>query len=283
VRDGLRATARRGNPVNDVVAAEAARACHIYSGCGYPAPSIQDFYFRPLFSIGVFHFDKPMLLVLLSTIIVVAFFWAAFWNPQIVPKGVQNIGELGILFVRDQILRPQLGKKGDNWLPFLCALFFFIWVNNIFGLIPILYFPATSRYEYPAILTVMVWVLYMGIGIWKQGPIGYLKTLGVPAGAPLWILPLLVPIELLSNILVRPLTLSVRLFANMLAGHVLLAVFALATWYLLVARPLVIASATSFVVLIALTLLELLIQLLQAFIFTILTAFYISGAYEPAH
>jgi F-type H+-transporting ATPase subunit a len=283
VRDGLRATARRGNPVNHVVAAEAARACHIYSGCGYPAPSITDFYFRPIFSIGDFHFDKPMLLVLLSTIIVVWFFWAAFWKPEMVPKGVQNLGELGILFVRDQILRPQLGKKGDNWLPFLCALFFFIWVNNIFGLIPILYFPATSRYEYPAILTVMVWVLYMGIGIWKQGPIGYLKTLGVPSGAPLWILPLLVPIELLSNIFVRPLTLSVRLFANMLAGHVLLAVFALATWYLLVARPIVIASATSFVVLIALTLLELLIQLLQAFIFTILTAFYISGAYESAH
>lgn len=269
--------------MNHVVAAQAAGACKIYSGCGYPAPSINDFYFRPLFSIGAFHFDKPMLLVLLSTLIVLYFFWAAFRKPQLVPRGFQNLGELGILFVRDQILRPQLGKKGDNWLPFLCALFFFIWINNIFGIIPILYFPATSRYEYPAILTAMVWVLYIGIGIWKQGPLGYLKNLTVPTGAPLWILPLLVPIEFLSNVLVRPLTLSVRLFANMLAGHVLLLVFALATWYLLVARPIVVASVASFAVLIALTLLEILIQVLQAFIFTILTAFYISGAYESAH
>jgi F-type H+-transporting ATPase subunit a len=270
--------------VNHVVAVQAAHACsHVGEGCGYPAPSINDFYFRPLFTIGNFHFDKPMLLVLLSTLIVVGFFWAAFRRPQLIPRGVQNLGELGILFVRDQILRPQLGKKGDNWLPFLCALFFFIWVNNIFGLIPILYFPATSRYEYPAILTVMVWVLYMGIGMWKQGPIRYLKNLGVPSGAPAWILPLLVPIELLSNIFVRPLTLSVRLFANMLAGHVLLAVFALATWYLLTLHIQLVFSAVSFLVLIALTLLELLIQLLQAFIFTILTAFYISGAYEPSH
>jgi F-type H+-transporting ATPase subunit a len=270
--------------VNHVVAVHAAGSCqHILQGCPYPAPSITDFYFRPLFSIGDFHFDKPMLLVLLSTLIVVALFWAAFSKPQLVPRGIQNVGELGILFVRDQILRPQLGKKGDNWLPFLCALFFFIWINNIFGLIPILYFPATSRYEYPLILTAMVWVLYMGIGMWKQGPFRYVKNLGVPEGAPLWILPLLVPIELLSNIAVRPLTLSVRLFANMLAGHVLLLVFAFATWYLLTWSYELVFSAVSFVVLIALTLLELLIQLLQAFIFTILTAFYISGAYEPGH
>jgi F-type H+-transporting ATPase subunit a len=270
--------------VNHVVAAEAASGCdHVLHGCGYPSPSIQDFYTRPLFTIGHFEFDKPMLLVLLTTIIVVGFFWAAFRKPQLVPRGIQNIGELAILFVRDQILRPQLGKKGDNWLPFLSALFFFIWINNIFGVIPILYFPATSRFEYPAVLTAMVWVLYMGIGMWKQGPLRYLKNMSVPAGAPLWILPLLAPIDFLSNVFIRPFTLSVRLWANMLAGHVLLLVFALATWYLLTWSYELVFSAASFVVLIALTGLELLIQLLQAFIFTVLTAFYISGAYETTH
>ena len=274
--------------MNLVVAAQAAGHCtpansHILSGCPYPAPSINDFYFTPLFTIGRFQFDKPMLLVLLSTLIVLGLFWAAFRKPKLVPRGIQNIGELGILFVRDQILRPQLGKKGDNWLPFLCALFFFIWINNIFGVIPILYFPATSRFEYPALLTVMVWVLYMGIGMYKQGPLRYLKNLAVPSGAPLWILPLLAPIDFLSNVFIRPFTLSVRLWANMLAGHVLLLVFALATWYLLTASYELVFSAASFVVLIALTGLELLIQLLQAFIFTVLTAFYISGAYETTH
>jgi F-type H+-transporting ATPase subunit a len=269
--------------VSYVVAAEAAKSCHIFSGCGYPAPSIEDFYFTPLFHIGSFKFDKPMLLCLVSTAIVVAFFWAAFRKPQLVPRGVQNLGEMGILFVRDQILRPQLGKAGDKWLPFLVSLFFFIWVNNIFGVIPILYFPATARYEYPLVLTLMVWVIYMGLGIWKQGFIGYFRGMSVPPGAPWWILPLLVPIELFSNILVRPFTLSIRLFANMLAGHVLLLVFSLATWYLLTASIALVYSAASFTVLILLTALELLIQVLQAFIFTILTATYIAGAYEPAH
>ncbi|MFY9886939.1 MAG: F0F1 ATP synthase subunit A [Streptosporangiaceae bacterium] len=255
---------------------------HLFSGCGFPSPSIQDFYFTPLFKLGSVGFGKPGLLLLLSAIIVIGFFWLAFHSPKLVPRGMQNIGEMGILFVRDQILRPQLGKKGDGWLPFLCSLFFFIWINNIFGIIPILYFPAMAKFGYPVALTAIVWVLYMGLGLKKQG-ISYFKTLTVPSGSPWWILPLLVPIEFFSNVIVRPFTLSVRLFANMLAGHVLLLVFALATWYLLTVSIGILFSATSFVVLILVTALEVLVQALQAFIFTILTATYISGAYETAH
>jgi F-type H+-transporting ATPase subunit a len=282
--------------VSDLHAIVVANNCsvassHLYSGCPYPAPSIQDFYFTPLFSIGRFHFDKSMLLVLVSSLIVITFFWFAFRKPKLVPRGVQNIGELGLLFVRDQILRPQLGKQGDKWLPFLMSLFFFIWVNNIFGIIPILYFPATSKYAYPLVLTVMVWLIYMFLGMKHQGAFGYFKNMSAPAGAPWWILPLLVPIELFSNILVRPFTLSVRLFANMLAGHVLLLVFTLGTWYLLTVnvslgfRGIVppVYSLASFLLVIILTALEVLIQVLQAFIFTILTATYIAGAYETAH
>lgn len=258
-------------------------AYHLFSGCGFPAPSIQDFYFTPLFTVHGVGFGKPGLLMLLSTLIVLAFFWFAFRAPKLVPRGIQNVGEMGILFVRDQILRPQLGKKGDKWLPFLVSMFFLIWVNNIFGIIPILYFPAMAKYGYPVALAGMVWVIYMGLGFKKQGFTGYWKTLLIPSGSPAWILPLLIPIEFLSNVLVRPFTLSVRLFANMLAGHVLLLVFALATWYLLSASIGILFSATSFIVLILVTALEVLVQALQAFIFTILTATYISGAYEAAH
>ncbi len=256
---------------------------HIFSGCGFPAPSINDFYFTPFFKVGTVGFGKPGLLVLLSTILVLAFFWFAFHSPKLVPRGMQNVGELGILFVRDQILRPQLGKRGDKWLPFLVALFFFIWINNIMGIIPIFYFPAFSKYGYPVALAGMVWIIYMSLGIKHQGPFGYFRNMAVPEGAPWWILPLLVPIELFSNILVRPFTLSVRLFANMMAGHVLLLVFTLATWYLLTVSIGALFAATSFTLVILLTGLEVLIQALQAFIFTILTATYISGAYETAH
>jgi F-type H+-transporting ATPase subunit a len=269
--------------VSEVLAAGAAANCHIFSGCGFPSPSIEDFYFTPLFKVGTVGFGKPGLLLLLSTFLVLLFFWLAFRSPKIVPRGIQNVGELGVLFVRDQILRPQLGKSGDKWLPFLVSMFFFIWVNNIMGIIPILYFPAMAKYGYPVALAAMVWLIYMGLGIKKQGLLGYMKTLTVPSGSPWWILPLLIPIEFFSNVLVRPFTLSIRLFANMLAGHVLLLVFALATWYLLSFSIGLLFSATSFIVLILVTALEVLVQALQAFIFTILTATYISGAYEAAH
>jgi len=278
-----------GRPVSHLHAISVASTCtpassHLGSGCGFPAPSINDFYFTPLFSIGRFHVDKSILIVALSTAIVVTFFWFAFHKPKLVPRGAQNIAEMGIFFVRDQILRPQLGKAGDKWLPFLTSLFFFIWINNIFGILPILYFPSMSKYGYPLALTIMVWLIYMGLGMKHQGAFGYFKNMSVPSGAPWWILPLLVPIELFSNIIVRPFTLSVRLFANMLAGHVLLLVFTLATWYLLtVYNAAIIASAVSFITVIIITGLEVLIQALQAFIFATLTANYIAGAYEPAH
>jgi F-type H+-transporting ATPase subunit a len=268
--------------LSHVLATSTASSCHLFSGCGFPAPSINDFYFSPLFKVGSYSFTKPTLLMLLSVIIVLAFFWSAFSKPKLVPRGMQNLGELGILFVRDQILRPQMGKKGDKWLPFLVSLFFLIWVNNIMGIVPILYFPAMSKYGFPLFLAVMVWLIYMGLGFKQQG-LGYWRTLLVPSGSPWWILPLLVPIEFLSNVLVRPFTLSVRLFANMLAGHVLLLVFSLATWYLLSASIGILYAGTSFIVLILVTGLEVLVQALQAFIFTILTATYISGAYEAAH
>ncbi len=105
----------------------------------------------------------------------------------------------------------------------------------------------------------------------------------IPSGVPWLILFILAPVEILQYILVRPFTLAVRLFANMFAGHILILVFTLATWYLLVAGIGLLWSATSFILTVVLTAFELLIQALQAYIFTILTAQYIGGALEPEH
>jgi F-type H+-transporting ATPase subunit a len=269
--------------VSDVAVSMPAEGCHIFSGCGYPAPSINDFYFKPIFSIGIFHFTKPMLLAIVSAGVVLTFFFVAFRKPKIVPRGTQNVGELGVLFVRDQILRPQLGKEGDKYLPFLVSIFFFVWVMNLFGIIPLIEFPATSRIAFPAGLAFIVWVTYITIGMRTKGPIGYFKRMAVPQGAPWWILPLLAPIELFSNILVRPFTLTIRLMANMLAGHLLLLVFGLASWYLFSASIGLLYATTSFVLTIILTGLEVLIQALQAFIFATLTAFYIADASQTLH
>ena len=269
--------------MSDVAVSMPAEGCHIFSGCGYPAPSITDFYFRPIFTIGSFQFTKPMLLAIVSGAIVVTFFFVAFRKPKIVPRGAQNVGELGVLFVRDQILRPQLGKEGDKYLPFLVSIFFFVWVMNLFGIIPLIDFPATSRIAFPAGLAFIVWVTYITIGMRAKGPIGYFRAMAIPQGAPWWILPLLAPIELFSNILVRPFTLTIRLMANMLAGHLLLLVFGVAAWYLFSASIGLLYATTSFLLTIILTGLEVLIQALQAFIFATLTAFYIADAKQTAH
>jgi F-type H+-transporting ATPase subunit a len=271
--------------VIDARAALAVPGCvggHIFGGCGYPAPGISNFYFQPIFSIGGFHFTKPMLLAIISGAIVLGFFYAAFRRPKLVPRGVQNVGEMGVLLVRDQILRPQLGKAGDKYLPFLVSLFFFVWIMNIFGIIPLAEFPATSKIAFPAGLALIVWITFLTVGMRTKGPIRYFKEIAVPSGAPWWILPLLSPIELLSNIFVRPFTLTIRLMANMLSGHLLLLVFGIASWYLFSASIGLLFSATSFLVTIMLTGLEVLIQLLQAFIFTTLTAYYIADA-SSAH
>jgi F-type H+-transporting ATPase subunit a len=269
--------------LSDVRVLTTASGCHLFSGCGYPAPSISDFYFKPIFTVGGVAFTKPMLLAVVTAVIILTFFFVAFRKPKIVPRGAQNLGELGVLFVRDQILRQQLGKKGDKFLPFIVAIFFFVWIMNLFGIIPLIEFPATSRFAFPVALALIVWVTYITIGIKSKGPIGYFRRMAVPEGAPWWILPLLAPVELFSNILVRPFTLAIRLFANMLAGHLLLLVFGLASWYLFSLSIGLLFAATSFLLTIILTGLEVLIMALQAFIFATLTSFYIADAMETAH
>jgi F-type H+-transporting ATPase subunit a len=263
--------------------APVAAGCHLQSGCGYPAPGFpQSFTFEPIFTIGSFKFTLPMLLILLAAGLVIAFFWAAFAKPKLVPRGMQNLGELGIMFVRDQILRSMMGKRGDGYLPFLCSLFFFIWFANLMEVIPVAQFPPMSVFSFPVSLMIMVYLTYNYVSIKNLGFGGYFRSM-IPSGVPAPILVILAPVEVLQYIVVRPFTLAVRLFGNMFAGHVLVAVFTIATWYLVSASIGLLFSVASFAMTVVLTGFEMLIQALQAYIFTILTAQYIGGAYEAAH
>ena len=260
-----------------------ADGCHLGSGCGYPAPGYPDsFDFRPLFSIGSFRFIMPELQALLCAGLVIWFFWAAFAKPKLVPRGIQNVGELGVAFVRDQILRAMMGKRGDGYLPFLVGLFFFIWFMNLMEIVPVLQFPAMAHIAFPISLMLMVYITYNFVSIKQMGLGGYFKSM-IPSGVPPFILPLLAPVEILQYVIIRPFTLAIRLFGNMFAGHILVAVFTIATWYLVSASIGLVFAAASFVMTVVLTAFELLIQALQAYIFTILTAQYIGGAYEAAH
>ena len=266
------------------VAVLAQGGCHLHStpSCGYPAPGLQSFLFPPIFSIGGFHFTKPMLLALICMVLVIAFFWSAFAKPRLVPHTMQNLGELGVMFVRDQILRPMMGKRGDGYLPYLVSLFFFIWIMNLMEIIPVAQFPAMSRVAFPVALMLMVYITYTYVGIKHQGLRGYFSNM-IPRGVPAFILVILAPVEILQYLIVRPFTLAIRLFANMFAGHILISVFTLASWYLFGLGISLLYSATSFILVIALTAFELLIQALQAYIFTILTAQYIGGSLEAEH
>ena len=252
--------------------------------CGFPAPGYPGptFIFTPFFRWGGFYFTKPMLLALVCAVAVVAFFWAAFANPKIVPRGVQNLGEMGVEFVREQILLPMIGKRGDKFLPFLVSLFFFIWLMNLMEIIPVAQFPPMSLIAFPVALMLMVYGTYTYLGIKHQGLGGYFKNM-IPTGVPGPILIILAPVEILQYVLIRPFTLAIRLFANMFAGHILLLIFTLATWYLFSLTIGLLFSVTSFILTVVLTAFEMLIQALQAYIFTILTAQYIGGSLEAGH
>jgi F-type H+-transporting ATPase subunit a len=259
--------------------------CHLFgnNGCGFPAPTknIFDFTGRPIFTIGSFAVTKPIALAVLIVVLVVGFFWIAFAKPALVPRGVQNVGEVAYLFVRDQIARDAMGKKGDKYVPFLFSLFFFVWLMNVMSFIPGIQFPVSSRIAFPISLAVMVWLTYMYAGFKRHG-LGYFRVLGVPSGVPIGILLILTPIELLSNIFVRPFTLAIRLFANMFAGHLLLATFSAGAWYMFSAKGIAFSGA-SFLMAIVMTGFELFIQALQAYIFVMLTASYLAGALGEAH
>ena len=167
---------------------------------------------------------------MLSGLAVIVFFWVAFRKPKLIPGRTQSLGELGILAVRDQILRPALGRKGDAYLPFIVSLFFYILVCNLMELIPLLQFPVMSRIGFVWPLVFMMYGLYWYLGFKAKGFFGYFRS-WIPA-APWPILIILIPVEILKYVIVQPFTLGVRLFANMFAGHLLLSIFMVATWYL---------------------------------------------------
>jgi F-type H+-transporting ATPase subunit a len=169
----------------------------------------------------------------------------------------------------------------------LVSLFFFILINNLFGIVPLLSFSPFSRASFAYGLALLVWIIYNGVGIADKGFFGYLKHTTVPAGVPAWILPLLVPLEFFSNVLVRPMTLSLRLFANMFAGHLLLVLFSTGgAWLLIDATGSIVlkpAGIVAYLIGIAIGFLEVIVATLQAYVFTLLTATYIGGSLASEH
>ena len=229
---------------------------------------------------GPFGINKVVLLTWLAVIIVLTFFFIAR-KRELVPRGSQNFAEAIIDFVRNDIILQTMGSEGLYWTPFLLTLFSFIFVCNIFEIIPAIQMPVTARMAIPFFMTMIVYFIYHFMGIKHQGVGGYFKSMLFPPGVPKALYLLVSPIEFITFFFTRPLSLSVRLFANMLAGHLLLVTFSILTAALFSATY--IGAIVPGSLLVALYGFEFLVAVLQAFIFTILTAVYIGGSMHPEH
>ena len=227
------------------------------------------------------------LIYVIALIVPALFFFLAGRQKGYVPSGVRNAAEAVIGFVEKQIVLPTMGHEGAPFVPLIVTLFSFIFVSNIFEVIPAFQMPGNARMAAPLVLALTVWVVFIAVGIKHQGLLHYFKGIMFPPGVPKPIYLLLTPIELVSTIIVRPFSLAIRLFANMLAGHMLLVTFALLSEAMFQATTkkfvLVPMGVLPMFMLIFLTVFEVLVGFLQAYIFTILTAVYIGGAMHPEH
>jgi F-type H+-transporting ATPase subunit a len=252
-------------------------------GEGFVPPSTKDFDLPPIFGDNVYT-TKPILLVFLSVILISAFFILSSRKAAIVPSKFQFAGESVYSFVRENLAKEVIGHEFMRFVPYLFTLFTFILVNNWFGIIPMLQFPPMSRVSFPYVLAFSTYLVFHYVGVRKQGAFKYFKEIMFMPGVPKAAYILITPLEILTFFVVRPLTLSLRLFANMFAGHLLLLVFILGGEHLFQGViGLKLISPFAFSIGIVLTFFEFMVQCLQAYIFTLLAALYIAGALADEH
>lgn len=231
---------------------------------------------------GPFAMNRVTVFLLLSALLLIAFFAASLGNPKVIPNRLQALGESIVGFVRENIALEVIGPDGLRFVPLLTGLFVFIFLNNFFKLTPGIMFPTTSRIAIPGFLAILVWLIYIGAGIKAQGFLGYLKATVVPP-APKAILPLLIPIEFLSNLILRPFTLAIRLFANMVAGHILVVITLITIHAFLVLGPGLPIGLFALIISPGVFAFEFFIIALQAYIFTMLAAVYIGSSLHAEH
>ncbi|MFI6101528.1 F0F1 ATP synthase subunit A [Lentzea sp. NPDC051213] len=231
---------------------------------------------------------KPMVLLVLSVVIIVVFFLATTRKLRLVPSRWQFAAESVYDFGRNSIAREQIGaKEFAPYVPLIVSIFCFVLVNNLYGLIPLVQFPSFTHIGFPAaVALIIIFPLYHYVGIRKFGLRGYLRNQFIIPDVPkpvLW--GLLIPTEIILKFFFDPVNLAIRVFAAMFAGHLLVLVFTLGGEFLLLQsniwlKPI---SALGFGLAIAITFLEALIQVLQAYIFATLSAHFIGRALAEQH
>jgi len=253
-------------------------------GGGYQTPTTAEFY-QPLWNEGPLAITRPSIVMVFSVGLIVWWLIATTKRAAIVPSKGQWVTEGIYGFIRNGVARDIIGTKDFlRFVPLLFSMFVLILVNNLFGVIPPVQFPTMSRIGFPIALAVVVYVVYHYIGIKRVGLGAYFKNL-VPAGLPGWIFVPILFLEIITFFITRPLTLALRLFGNMFAGHLLLLVFITGGEYLVIhgGFGLKIAGLGAYGMAFILTIFEILIEFLQAWVFTLLAATYIAGSLADEH
>ena len=254
---------------------------------GFETPGVANFWWPVVGGDSSWALTRPAVVLLITVGLLGWFFVSVSSRLSIVPSKRQWMAEQAYGFVRNTIARDIIGAKDFRpFVPLLLTLFTMILFNNLMGIFPLVQFPSMSRIAFPIVLTLVVYVVYHTVAIRrKHGVLGYLKAL-VPPGLPGWLRPIMFVLEFLTYFIIRPLTLALRLFGNMLAGHLMLLVFILGGEYLLLHGSNIGIQASGVLGMgfgVVMTFFELLVQFLQAFIFTLLAALYISDAVSEHH
>jgi F-type H+-transporting ATPase subunit a len=252
---------------------------------GFVPPGPADFW-QPLLGSGNLTLTRPMVAAALSLVLICGWLLLATRRLSIVPGKLQYVTEGVYGMVRNGVARDVLGSHDFlKFTPLLFSMFVLILVNNLFGIIPFIQFPTMSRFGFPLGLALIVFVVYHAVGIRNMGLAGYFKHM-VPPGLPTWIVPLIFFLELVTYFVTRPVTLSLRLFGNMFAGHILLLLCALGGHYLLFesgGAVGIVSGLAAYAGGVALTVFEGFVEFLQAYVFTLLTALYLAGSLAGDH
>jgi F-type H+-transporting ATPase subunit a len=240
---------------------------------------IHQFHINPIVDLGAYDFTNSGLFMVLTVIVGIGFLMWASSAKAVIPGRFQSVAELSYEFVA-KMLKDSAGSQGMKFFPLVFSLFMFILVSNLFGMIPG-FFTVGSQIIVTFALAMLVILTVVVYGVWKHG--FHFFGLFVPQGVPMVLIPLVTAIEVIS-FLSRPISLSVRLFANLLAGHITLKVFAGFVFTLGAMGPLgVVGAILPLGMAVALTGLEFLVAFLQAYVFAVLTCMYLNDALHPGH
>lgn len=265
-----------------------------FSECDYegeiicaPSNVLELFEFqRAWFSIGPFNFTRTTFLILFAMVLAVAFLYFGLRKSRLVPTKFELVTESLLGFIRDDVATGIIGPEGAKYTPYLASIFLFVIIGNLFEVTPLINFPITSRMALPMFLAILTWLIFVVVGFTKNG-FSYVSGIVWPKSVPVALRPLVGLIELVSIFILRPITLAVRLFANMVAGHLMLTLL-LGSGVIFVQHIGDIGVKAGvgviwFAVGLGIYLFEIVVAVLQAYIFTLLSAVYVQTSVHPEH